>query len=113
VDKVLILAREDIVAALLGLMVETHGLDPRFPSRGERVEDALSRDRFRKVLIDCDYPECNEELLEAVRTAGAQPIFFSPLGMSSQQQEVASRFGASAFTLPTDPHEFGRILLQS
>jgi DNA-binding response OmpR family regulator len=113
VDKVLILAREEVVAALLGLMVETHGLDPRFPSRGEPVGDALRRDRFRKVLIDCDYPDCNEELVEAVRTAGAQPIFFSPLGMSSQQRDVASRFGANTFTLPADPHEFGKILLQS
>jgi hypothetical protein len=113
VDNVLILAREEIVAALLGLMVETHGLHPRFPNISEPVKDTLRRDRFRAVVIDCDYPDCTEDLLEAVTRAGAQPVFFTPFGMSSQQQEVASRFGIPPFTSLTDPGEFGRVLLGS
>ena len=37
--NVLILAREEVVAALLGLMVELHGYQPKFVDRSESVDE--------------------------------------------------------------------------
>ena len=106
----LILARDDVVAALLGLMVELQGFNPRFPAKGESPTDSLAHDRFMAVLIDCDHPDCSEELLALVRTATAQAVLFSPFRLSSEVVEFATRHGARAFTLPTDPETFAKML---
>lgn len=62
--KVLILAREEIVAALLGLMVELQGLEPLYLAKAEIAEDVIRRELPKVVVIDC-----------ATRIA---PICFSP-----------------------------------
>lgn len=107
--NVLIVAREEIVAALLGLMVELRDLQPRFLGREDSVEDAVAREAFEAVVIDCDYPDC-ERLMDAIRNTGALPILFSPFRMQAEVKEVAARHGLRSFTLPTDPDTFGRML---
>ena len=67
----LILAREEIVAALLGLMVELRGLQPRFLAAEESVNEALTRLALDAVVIDCDHPDCTGDLLDTIRSAGA------------------------------------------
>ncbi|MFN2635462.1 MAG: hypothetical protein ABR585_00325 [Gemmatimonadaceae bacterium] len=111
-SKVLILAREDVVAALLGLMVELRGFEPRFLRAGDDVADTLERDRPRIVVIDCDFPDCGEILLEKIRRAGAKPILFSPFRMLAEVRDVATRLGVGSFTLPMDPETFGKMLLE-
>jgi len=108
--SVLILAREEVVAALLGLLVELRGLQPSFPGKDESVNDAISRAAFDAVVIDCDHPDCTEQLVEAIRKADATPILFSPSRMQAEVREVAARHGIRSFTLPTDPDTFGKIL---
>lgn len=108
-DNVLIVAREEVVAALLGLMVELRGLQPRFLRSDESVENAIACEPFEAVVIDCDYPDC-EHLMDAIRDAGALPILFSPFRMQAEVKEVAARHGIRSFTLPTDPDTFGRML---
>jgi DNA-binding NtrC family response regulator len=107
--NVLIVAREEIIAALLGLMVELRGLQPRFLGREESVEGAIAREPFEAVVIDCDYPDC-ERLMDAIRNSGTLPILFSPFRMQAEVKEVAARHGIRSFTLPTDPDTFGRML---
>lgn len=109
-SKVLILAREEVVAALLGMMVELRGSQPRFLGRAELAQDAILRDLPGTVLIDCDYPDCSDELLEAARKAGATPILFSPFRIRSEVEALARRHGVRSFTLPTDIDTFGRVL---
>jgi DNA-binding NtrC family response regulator len=109
-DNVLILARDEVVAALLGLLVELRGFHPKFPGSNESAGEALARERFRAVVVDCDHPEYSEQLLSDIKKLGAQPILFSPLRVSAEVQQVAARHGARSFTLPTDPETFGRIL---
>lgn len=106
----LILAREEVVAALLGLMVELRGLQPRFLERGEPVEDAILRERPSVVLIDCDHPDCGDALLNAIRQTGAVPILFSPFRLQAEVRSFAARHGVRSFTLPTDADTFGRVL---
>lgn len=108
--KVIILAREEVVAALLGLMVELQGLQPTFLGRAEPVEDAILREKPAAVIIDCDHPDCEDTLLETMKKAGAVPILFSPFRMHSEVQSVAARYGIRSFTLPTDIDSFGRVL---
>ena len=108
--KVLILAREEIVAALLGLMVELRGLDPVYLDKAEIAEEVIRRERPTVVVIDCDHQDCTESLLAAVREAGAKPILFSPFRFAAEVKRVASRHGVESFTLPADPDTFGQLL---
>ncbi|HEY8831499.1 MAG TPA: hypothetical protein VIM21_03235 [Gemmatimonadaceae bacterium] len=108
--NILILAREEIVAALLGLMVELHGDQPKFVDRSESVDDAIRQERPGAVLIDCDHPECTEQLIETIRRLDATPILFSPFRVHHEVRTVATRHGVQSFTLPTDPGTFGKML---
>jgi DNA-binding response OmpR family regulator len=110
VRNVLILAREEVVAALLGLMVELRGWQPRFVDRSENVDEAISRERPGAVIIDCDHPSCTGALIEMVRRAGAIPVIYSPFRMQTEVRATASRYGVRSFTLPTDPDTFGKML---
>jgi hypothetical protein len=109
-SNVLILAREELVAVLLGLMVELRGSQPIFLGREESLEGAIRRESFDAVVIDCDHPDCTERLLDAIRNTGAEPILFSPFRLQSEVLEVATRHGTRSFTLPTDPDTFGKML---
>jgi len=108
--KVLILAREEVVAALLGLMVELTGLEPIYLGRAEIAEDVIRREQPTVVVVDCDHQDCNDSLLAAVREAGAKPILFSPFRFEHEVRRVAAKHGVDSFTLPTDPESFGRML---
>ena len=110
VRNVLILAREEVVAALLGLMVELHGFQPKFIDKSESVDDAIRQERPGAVLIDCDHPECGEALIQSIRHLDGTPILFSPFRMQHEVREVAARHGVRSFTLPTDPGTFGKML---
>lgn len=108
--NVLILARDEVVAALLGLMVELRGFTPRFPGREETPEDVLAGGRCAAVVIDCDDPRWSEQFLSACKTASAQPILFSPFRVNSEVSALGDRHGVRTFTLPTDPETFGKLL---
>jgi hypothetical protein len=110
VETVLILAREEVVAALLGMMVELKGLQPRFLRAAEAAEDAILRERPGTVIIDCDHPDCRDDLVESIVRAGAVPILFSPFRMQAEVRSAAARHGIRSFTLPTDTDTFGRML---
>jgi len=109
-SNVLILAREEVIAALLGLMVELRGMKPRFLGEKESIADALEREGHVPVLIDCDHPECTEETISRILEGGGDPVLFSPFRMKADVTRLASRYGTKSFTLPTDPDTFGRLL---
>jgi len=107
---VLILAREEVVAALLGLMVEVSGFQPKFPGDDESAEDAITDKQPYAVLIDCDHPEFSDDVIELIRRSGARPILFSPLRNQPEVTRLAARHETQAFTLPTEPEVFAGIL---
>ena len=109
-SKVLILAREEVIAALLGLMVELRGMKPRFLGEKESIADALGREGHIPVLIDCDHPDCTEETISRILKGGGDPVLFSPYRMKADVTKLASRYGTKSFTLPTDPDTFSRLL---
>jgi DNA-binding NtrC family response regulator len=107
---VLILAREEVVAALLGLMVELKGLQPSFLDRHQSVAEVIGSRSLAAVVVDCDHPDCTAKFLKTIQEAGAVPILFSPSRMESEVTEVAARHGIRSFALPTDPDTFGKLL---
>lgn len=108
--NVLILAREEVVAALLGLMVELRGMEPIFLKEGESVLEAAEHVGHSPVLIDCDHPDCTEENIALVRKSGGEPVLFSPYRLQTEVTTLAARYRTKSFTLPTDPDTFGRLL---
>jgi DNA-binding response OmpR family regulator len=108
--NVLILAREEVVAALLGLMVELSGFQPRFAEKDQSAEEMFGDGSIRTVLLDCDHPELSETLVETIRSSGARPVLFSPSRLHSEVSRLANRYGLESFTLPTAPDTFSRIL---
>lgn len=64
--RVLILAREQIVAALLGLLVESDRFEPIFAQADERPEDAVARVRPPLILM-----------LDGTLEAAGSDIFFA------------------------------------
>jgi DNA-binding response OmpR family regulator len=109
-QKVLILAREEVVAALLGLLVELSGFEPYFAGENESATHAVKSGGHRVVIIDCDHAECGDSLIEAIKRVGATPILFSPFRMEGELRDTAGRFGTGSFTLPTDPEKFSQML---
>jgi DNA-binding NtrC family response regulator len=107
---VLILARDEVVAALLGMLVELRGMQPRFLGRAEPIEDVILREKPRAVVIDCDHPDCGDALLNTIKKSGAQPVLFSPFRMQPEVRSAAERHGIRSFTLPTDVGTFGKVL---
>ena len=108
--NVLILAREEVVAALLGLMVEVSGFQPQFAGTSQSAEDAARGDRLHAVLVDCDHPDLNDDLIGVIRKSGARPILFSAFRRHSEVTRLAALHGTQSFTLPTEPVAFARIL---
>ena len=95
---------------LLGLMVELRGFTPRFLGIDETLEDAFASDTFAAVVIDCDHSLWGERFFSACRDASARPILFSPFRIHSEVRDLANRYGARSFTLPTDTDTFGKLL---
>lgn len=106
----MILAREEVVGALLGLLVELAGFQPCFVTKRETAVDAIKRGEYRVVVIDCDHSECEDFLIESIRESGAIPILFSPSRMERELRTAAARYGTSSFTLPTNPETFTQLL---
>ena len=106
----LILAREEVVAALLGMMVELRGLKPKFLGAAEAAEDAILREKPGTVIIECDHPDCRDALVESIMRSGAVPILFSPFRLQTEVRSVAARLGVKSFTLPTNADSFVRML---
>jgi len=108
--KVLILACDEVVAALLGLMVEVSGFQPSFAEPGQPTEDAVKGKALHAVLLDCDHPDFTDDLIGVIKGSGARAILFSPFRMRSEMTRLATLHETKSFTLPTEPVAFARIL---
>lgn len=107
---VLILAREEVVAALLGLLVELRGHQPVYAQRGETATEACARFGCNKLVIDCDHWECSENALGKLQRSGVKVVLFSPSRVPSDMGRTTGPLGLQAFTLPIGPEAFGKLL---
>jgi len=108
--NVLIVAREEMIAALLALMVEVCGFQPKFAGHGQPVSDALSNGQLSAVLIDFDHPACSEDVIETIRARNAVPIIFSAFRRSAEVAMLANRLATRSFTVPINCERFSKLL---
>ena len=107
---VLILAREEVVAALLGLLVELCGHRPVFALRGESAAEACDRVSCDKLVIDCDHFECSKKTLGELHRSGKTIVLFSPSRTPAEVSRSAAALRLKSFTLPIGPEAFGKLL---
>jgi DNA-binding NtrC family response regulator len=110
VTNVLILAREDIIAALLGLLVELRGFRPIYAKRDENAVEACERTACQKIVIDCDHSAYSPRALTTLKNAGICVILFSPSRIEADVRDAANKHRFSTFTLPIGPEAFGKLL---
>jgi DNA-binding NtrC family response regulator len=110
--RVLILARDSVIAALIGMLVEMDGYDPAFPAPGEAAEQALARLRAPIVVcVDCEIPEVQSDLFFArVARSSARVVLFGAPGAERRMKELAARRSLHYFLLPTDRASLARVL---
>ena len=107
---VLILAREEVVAALLGLLVELCAFTPAYIQKGETAAEACARLRCSRIVIDCDHWECSRKTLGALKDSGVKVVLFSASRVPADMKRAGSALGINAFTLPIGPDAFGKLL---
>lgn len=111
--SVLILAPEELISALLGLLVDTTGHSVHFAGENESSRDALHRIRPKVVIVDCDHSDCTEDLDKAASEVGARMILFS----ASRDVEYVRRKAAAAhsqsFTFPIEPPRLDALIKQA
>lgn len=111
--SVLILAREELISALLGLLVETTGHSVHFGGENETVRDALQRIRPQVVIVDCDHRDCTGDLDEAASEVGARLILFSASRDAEYVRRKAAPARSESFTFPIEPPRLDSLIRRS
>jgi len=101
---VLIVAREAVIAALLGMLLELDGYEPFYTADGERPEDALARLRPPVVIVlDGELEAARSDLFFArAARAGARVVLFAPPADGGTVAALARARGLAYFTMPCD-----------
>ena len=110
--KVLILARESVIAALIGLLLEFEAYEPVFPEPDERAEDAIRRVRPPLVVIlDGESDEARSDLFH-LRAAhsGARVVLFSEPVAAAAVRVAARQRQLPFFAMPVDRATLGTVL---
>jgi len=110
---VLILAREELISALLGLLVETTGHSVGFAKPDESSQDAMLRLRPKVVIVDCDHRDCTGDLVKAANEVGARLILFSASREAEYVRRAAAPSRSQSFTFPIEPPRLDSMIRQT
>ena len=114
-SRILLLARDPIVGALLGMFVELAGHTPVFPDPDEQPVDAIARMRpLFVVLLDGTLDAAQSDLFfaQAARRRVALAIL-GPPGQPAAIPEPARRRGVPYVETPTDLSRFVEVIRQA
>lgn len=102
--KVLIVAPDPVLAALVGSVVELSRLRATFPKANERAEDALARVKpLIAILIDAVADEAASDIfLARARKKGVHVLIFGAAGATLRRQAWAKKNKVPIYTLPDD-----------
>lgn len=100
---VLVLAREELISALLGLLVETTGHTVSFAAPEETSAAAVRRVRPAVIIVDCDHRDCTNDLVQAATEVGARLILFSASREADYVRKIAAPSRSQSFTFPIEP----------
>jgi DNA-binding NtrC family response regulator len=110
--KVLILARETVIAALIGMLLEMEDFEPVYAEPEERPEEALNRLRPPLVIvIDGQLDAARSDLFHArAAAAHARVVLFSEPVAAEEVRAVARARRLPYFAMPVDRDTLGRVL---
>lgn len=105
--KVLIVAPDALLSALIGVLVEAARLQAAFPEPGEAIDDALNRVRpLAAVLLDATADDAGSDVfLARARRSGVPVLMFGPIGGVERYKRWADERDLPTFALPRDTHE--------
>ncbi|HEX8851407.1 MAG TPA: hypothetical protein VF761_17905 [Gemmatimonadaceae bacterium] len=112
--RVLVLAAEPVIAALLALLMELDGFAPDFPHDGERAEDAIAR--LHPPLVICAdgaLPAVESELFLARAAKRGQVVLFASPEIAAEVRARAEQRGFPFFELPVDRDTLARVLAEA
>ncbi len=110
--QVLILARESVIAALIGMLLELENYQPVFAAPGERPEDAIRRLRpTLVVMLDGALDEAKSDLFYArAAAAGARLVLFSEPVAVDEIRAVARERRVAFLAMPADRAMLSQVL---
>jgi DNA-binding NtrC family response regulator len=109
---VLILARESVIAALIGMLLELEAYEPVFPEPDERPEDAIRRVRPPLVVVlDGESDEARSDLFFArASQSGARVVLFGEPVAARAVRAAARTRQVPFFAMPVDRATLGNVL---
>lgn len=113
--RVLILARESVIAALIGMLLELEAYEPVFAEPDERYDDAIRRVRAPLVVVlDGESEEARSDLFYArAAQGGARVVLFSEPVAAEAVQAVARARRLPFFAMPVDRETLGAVLREA
>lgn len=110
--KVLILARESVIAALIGMLLELEAYEPVFAEPDEHYADAIRRVRPPLVVIlDGESDDARSDLFYArAAQTGARIVLFSEPVAAEAVREAARERRLPFFAMPVDRATLGTVL---
>jgi hypothetical protein len=101
-SKVLVLAREPLAAALVGMLLELDTYEPAFAQPGETPEEAVQRVRpVLIILLDGSLEAADSDVFHG-RARGATVVLFGTRNTLAHVKQVAEKRGLLWFSMPTD-----------
>lgn len=102
--RILIVAREPLLAALVGRLVESARYTPAFPGPDEHAETALQRVKpLAALLLDADDPAVESDLLVSrARRMSVAVMLFGSRGAASARATWARAHELRVFILPEE-----------
>jgi hypothetical protein len=99
--KVLVIALDPLLAALLGALVERVGMRAAFPEPGEIADSALDRVRpIAAILLDSKTGEAQSELFLARASKKKTPVIMFGPKVSAKRAEELAKNSIRSFALP-------------
>ena len=110
--KVLILARETVIAALIGMLLEMEDFEPVYAEPEERPEEALSRLRPPLVIVvDGELDAARSDLFYArAAAADARVVLFSEPLAADEVRAAARARRLPYFAMPVDRDTLRQVL---
>lgn len=110
--RVLVLARETVIAALIGLLLELEDYEPVFAQPEERPEDAIGRLRPPLVvMLDGELDASRSDLFYArAAAAGARIVLFTEPVAANEVRAVARARRVPCLVMPVDRVTLGNVL---
>lgn len=109
-SKILVLAREPLIAALVGMLLELEKYEPAFARPEEAPEEALRRVRpFLVLLLDGAFEEANSDVFHA-RLKGIPVVLFAAPSSEAEVRAIADARDIPWFAMPVDHQTLARVV---